>query len=319
MIFEKKIVEIYKQTAFCRCDNDGLAYYFTEVDFEGLNKVPYQFKSTLGHTLQGFFYYYDNYKDNKLIIFDHGFGPGHTAYMKEIEKLCKEGYKVFAYDHTGCMLSEGVNINGMAQSLHDLDDCVNEIKNNPEFSNLELYVMGHSWGGFSTLNIASLHKEVKKIVVLAGFVSVKDLIDSNFTGLLKGYRKAILEVETKANPNYVNFDGVETLKNSDVLALLIYSDNDHLCKRPHVDKLIKNLSECENVKILLEHNKWHNPNYTIEAVNYLNEYVNKKNKILKNKELTEIEKTKFVESFDFNKMTEQDEVIWHMIFEHLER
>lgn len=316
MIFEKKIVEIYKQTAFCRCDNDGLAYYFTEKDFEGLKKEPYEFQSSMGHRLQGFFYYYDNFKNDKLVIFDHGFGPGHTAYMKEIEKLCKEGYKVFAYDHTGCMLSGGVNINGMAQSLHDLDDAIDEIKNNPLYSGLDLYVMGHSWGGFSTLNIASIHKEIKKIVVLSGFVSVKDLILTNFKGLLKGYRKAINEVEFNANPKYYNYDGVESLKNSNVEALLIYSDNDHLCNKSHYDKLYNNLLNSENIKFILEHNKGHNPNYTVKAVNSLNDYLKKKNKALKDKN---INKEQFVESFDFNQMTEQDELVWNVIFDHLER
>lgn len=318
MIFEKQILAAYKQTAFSRCDKDGLAYYFTEKDFENLNKEEYAFNSSLNHRLQGFLYYYDNYRTDALVIFDHGFGPGHTAYMKEIEKLCKHGYRVFAYDHTGCALSGGENINGMAQSLHDLDDCLNTLKKDPRFNNINLYVMGHSWGGFSTLNISSIHQEVKKIVVLSGFVSVKDLIDTNFGGLLRGYRKAVYELEKKANPNYYHYDAVESLKNSKTKALLIYSDNDHLCKRPHFLKLAENLIPEPNVVVQLHHNKGHNPNYTETAASYLNEYVANKTKLLKNKNLTQEEKEAFVKSYDFDKMTEQDEKVWGMIFNHLD-
>lgn len=317
MLFEKNIIKIYKQIAFSRCEYDGLAFHFDVSCFENLKQEEYLFKSSLGHELCGYLYYYDNPKENKLVIFDHGYGPGHLAYMKEIECLCKNGYLVLAYDHTGCVKSSGDNINGMAQSLHDLDDCIKSIKNNNKFTHYDLYVIGHSWGGFSTLNITALHPDIKKIVVLAGFVSVRDLINSNFSGILKCYRQAIYDIEKAANPNYINYDGVQTLKNTNSKVLLIYSANDPLCKKAyHYDKLFNELKDNENIAFILEENKGHNPNYTLNAVKYLNLFLKKKAKILKNKKLTQKEKEEFVNSFDFNKMTEQDENIWRLIFNH---
>ena len=44
MIFEKFVVNTFKKMMYTRCDNFGLAYYFSDKDFSGLNKTSYQFK-----------------------------------------------------------------------------------------------------------------------------------------------------------------------------------------------------------------------------------------------------------------------------------
>ena len=52
----------------------------------------------------------------------------------------------------------------------------------------------------------------------------------------------------------------------------------------------------------------------------LNEYVKEKTMLLKKKKLsTDEEKKAFLEKYDFNKMTEQDEDVWNKIFEHLSK
>ena len=319
MIFEKQIINIYKNMVCKRCDDDHATFYFTSEDFEGLNKEEITFKSSLGHNLCGYLYSYENYIPNRLIIFEHGYGGGHLSYMKEIEKLCKAGYLVLSYDHTGCMTSGSDGSNGMAQSLHDLDDCVKYLKSNERFKNLDISVIGHSWGGFSTLNISKIHKDISHVVVMSGFVSVELLIESFFSGLLKGYRKAVLEFERKCNPEYANFHSVDSLLESNAKALLIYSDNDKICsKEKHFDLLKEKLQNKENIHFRLEHNKEHNPNYTKDAVKYLNEYVSLKQKLFKKKKLqTTEEKEKFISSFDWNKMTEQDEKVWDEILSFL--
>lgn len=321
MIFEKQILNIYRGMAYTRCDDNGIAFYFSTKDFAGLNNETYQFKSSKGHTLQGYIYYYDGYIEDRLIIFEHGFGGGHLSYMREIEMLCKEGYRVFAYDHTGCMTSGGETPNGMAQSLCDLNDCISTLKADLRFSNLDISVMGHSWGGFSTLNITALHPSISHIVVFSGFVSVEMLVNAYFAGPLKFYRKAIMSLERESNPEFIKFNAIETLKNSKAKALLIYSDNDMLCsKKVHYDALENGLSDCKNVKLMLEKGKGHNPNYTADAVAYLGEYVSAKNKLTKQKKLvTDEQKKEFVNSFDWDKMTKQDERVWSAIFEHLKK
>ena len=118
----------YRKNLFIRNDNPNGIFYFTPADFDGLQAHPYTFPSSMGHELKGYFYHYENPIPNRLVVFDHGMGNGHRAYMREIERLAKAGFLVFSYDHTGCMESGGESTNGFAQSLKDLDDCFKALK-----------------------------------------------------------------------------------------------------------------------------------------------------------------------------------------------
>ena len=318
MIFEKQVVNIYKGMMHTRCDDTQTVFYYSAKDFAGLDCEAYAFRSSLGHTLQGYLYSYKNPIEGRLIVFDHGFGGGHLAYMKEIEKLCAHGYCVFAYDHTGCMESGGDSPRGLAQSLCDLNDCITTLKADKRFEGLDISVMGHSWGGFSTLNIASLHPEVSHIVAMCGFVSVEEMIKTFFAGLLTPYRRAVLALERESNPVFSKFHAVDSLKNANTKALLIYSENDQLCRRTHYDILKEGLADNKNVKFLFVSGKGHNPNYTTDAVRLLGEFSKARTKFAKKKNATQEEKANFVASFDWEKITAQDEAVWTDIFAHLD-
>lgn len=318
MLFEKQIVGAYKGNMYARCDDTETVFYFSAKDFPGLKAEPHSFKSSMGHELKGYFYEYGNAKQDRLIVFDHGFGGGHQAYMKEIELICKNGYRVFSYDHTGCMQSGGENPNGLAQSLCDLNDCISMLKAEGYADGRKISVIGHSWGGFSTLNISALHPDISHIVAIAGFVSVSDMVSTFFDGIMKGYRAPVMALERQSNPTFVKYNAVESLKASKTKALLIYSENDHLCKRNHYDILKAGLDSCDNVSFLFVENKGHNPNYTEDAVKYLNEFVSARTKLLRKKSLTDKEKADFVSSFDWERMTEQDKAVWDKILAHLE-
>ena len=164
-----------------------------------------------------------------------------TSYMREIECLAKAGYLVFAYDHTGCMASGGKHIGGFAQSLHDLDDCMKALKAEKALEGYTFSVIGHSWGGFSTMNIAALHPEITHVVSMSGFVSVELILKQMFKGILGGYVKALLAAEREINPGYADFSALESLKNTGAKVLLVYSADDrtvskaarnHSCSQP---------------------------------------------------------------------------------------
>lgn len=320
MIFEKKIVGIYNEQFLTRCDDKGLAHYFSHADFPGLRQQPFDFKSSLGHDMKGWFYCYDEIIPGRLVVFDHGFGGGHRSYMKEIEMLARHGYLVYTYDHTGCMLSGGDSPRGLSQSLRDLNDCLNALQATPGFRDLKISVMGHSWGGFACMNIAALHPEVSHIVALSGFVSVEEMIAQFFSGILKGYRKPVLKIEQENNPDFVKYNAARTLADTAAKVLLIYSSNDKLVIREiHHGILSRALEGKADTRILLEENKGHNPNYTADAVAYLAEYTADMTRRLKDKKLgTEAEKKAFREKWDWNRMTQQDEKVWAEIFRTLD-
>ena len=253
MIFEKQIQNMYRSKLFGRCDDKGTAFYFSGEDFPGLRSQSYAFSSQAGHKLQGYFYSYPQPAADRLIVFEHGMGGGHRSYMREIERLAKAGYLVFSYDHTGCMESGGEGTNGFAQSLKDLDDCLRALKKEPSLSGRTISVVGHSWGAFSTMNIAALHPDVTHVVAMCGFVSVKDMIEQNFSGILKGYRKGLYALERRTNPDYVKYHAANTLANTNAQVLLIYSADDQLVRKEcHYDVLRRALSGKKNVQFLLD-------------------------------------------------------------------
>ena len=319
MIFEKKVIDAYRAQLYGRCDDTGRVYYFSADDFEGLSYEPFSFKSNEGALLKGYFYSYQGYDSSRLVVFDHGYGGGHRAYMKEIEILCRQGFRVFSYDHTGCMESSGDSTRGFAQSLSDLDACICALKASAEAKDTTISVVGHSWGAFSTLNISAIHPDITHIVAMSGFLSVERMVNQNFSGLLKPYRRCILALEKETNPDYVNYDAIETLKASNVKALLIYSDDDKLVKAGHhFEPLKKEFCDSHNIHLMLVSGKGHNPNYTVDAVKYKDAFFDRLQALNKKGLLeTREQKRLFVAFYDWNKMTEQDNSVWNKIISHL--
>ena len=150
------------------------------------------------------------------------------------------------------------------------------------------------------------------------FVSPKEIVGTFFSGILKGYRKAVLALEKESNPKFFEFNAVDSLAGSDVKALLIYSEDDTLCRKVHYDIMKEGLAGKENVRLMLVQGKGHNPNYTAQAVKLLGEFSAARAKLAKKKNATKEEKAAFVASFDWSAMTAQDESVWKEIFEHLD-
>ena len=320
MIFDKPIEKIYRSQLFARQDNPNGIFYFSPEDFPGLQAHPYEFPAHGGHTLRGFFYHYDAPVPGRLIVFDHGMGNGHRAYLREIEQLAKAGYLVFSYDHTGCMTSGGESTNGFAQSLSDLDACIKALKKEVSLNERTISVVGHSWGGFSTMNIASIHPDITHVVSMSGFVSVERILKQFFTGPLSIYTKSILALEQRVNPRFSRYNGLESLRKTSAKVLLIYSEDDRTVKKElHYDPLYARFSGSDHIHFLLLQGKDHNPTYTEDAVKYKNAFFEDFTKAMKKKKLETPEaQREFMARYDFRRMTEQDPEVWEAIVAHLE-
>jgi len=320
MIFGKTIKQLYKNNLFVRQDDKGTAFYFDYTDFEGLRRTPFDFYGEDGHRLEGFFYSYGEPSKKRIIIFEHGMGIGHRAYMREIETIAKRGYTVYSYDHTGTRNSEGEGTRGFAQSLNDLNCCLNALKAHEELTGCTYSVIGHSWGGFSTLNISKFHPDITHRVAMSGFISPKQMLNQLFRGILSLYKKDLFSLELETNPDYANEDARENLKNATDKVLIIHSEDDAVCSiKYHFDIMEKELAGKDNLKFLRIRGKGHNPSYTESAVKYKDSYFADVTKRLKAGNLTtEEEKAAYVKSFDWYKMTEQDENFWQTVFDFLE-
>ena len=313
------IEKLYRSNLYIRNDNPNGIFYFSAADFPGLQAHEFDFKSQMGHDLKGYFYHYPDPIPGRLVVFDHGMGNGHLAYMREIEMLAKAGFLVYSYDHTGCMASGGENTNGFAQSLRDLDDCIGALKKVPALQERTISVMGHSWGGFSTMNIAALHPEITHVVSMSGFVSVRRMLEQTFSGVLRIAQKGLMELERSSNPDYVDFDAVQSLRKTGAKVLLIASADDKVVQKAyHFDTLQRALSDRENIRFLVTERKGHNPSYTCDAVAYKDAFFAQFQKLVKKKKLeTSAQQQAFMSSFDWWRMTEQDEAVWNPILSHL--
>ena len=309
----------YRSNLFIRNDNPNGIFYFSAADFPGLQAKNYDFQSQDGYALKGWFYYYNNPIPSRLVVFDHGMGNGHRAYLREIERLAKAGFLVYSYDHTGCMASDGESTNGFAQSLKDLDACIAAIKQEPALQDRTISVMGHSWGGFSTMNIPALHPEITHVVSMSGFISVKRMLEQIMPGMLKGMREKLYELERSSNPDYVEYDALQTLSNTTANVLLIASSDDKVVqKNHHFDVLQRELGHRKNIRFYLTENKGHNPSYTCDAVHYKDDFFAQFQKLVKKKKLeTKLQQEAFMSGFDWVRMTQQDENVWNQIITHL--
>ncbi len=322
MIFEKKIESIYRARLFARHDDTGRVKYFSPEEFEGLAWEPYTFVTKVGHTLAGAFYTCPETlrqgMQARLVVFAHGLGGGHTSYMQEIVLLARRGYRVFAYDNTGCMASDGEGSRGLGASLSDLDDCLAALKADPAVDTSDITVVGHSWGGYAAMNITAYHPDVKRIVGFAGFVSVETMVRQSFPSLLGVYRGGIMKLERDTNGDYAEQNATETLAATDAKVLLFHSrDDGTVSYKKNFGVMQARLGERENITFVTCDKKGHNPNYTTDAVAYKEELYAALKKLPA--VMTEDECEAFRTSFNWERMTAQDRDVWEKIYTHIEQ
>lgn len=311
---------IYKKAFINRYDDDKIIFYYSYKDFPGLQAQPVEFKTPQGYLIKGNIYFYENHDKDDLVIFCHGLGGGHRSYMREIELICSRGYEVLAYDNVGCWESEGENIRGLSEAVNDLVCCMDFLAGSYNLKDRKLHIIGHSWGGYAAGNILNYRrKNIKSVTVISGFASVNTIIFGGYGGKMKIFKNAILRFERKANPNYADSCSVDAFKDTKAKVLLIHSKDDPVCAiacgmdyvRPRVDN--------PNVTYLEVEGKFHNPNYTADAVAYMQQSFGEYQALLKQKKLrTYEEKKAFMNLRDFRRMTNQDPEVWSAIFKNME-
>ena len=319
-MFFKFINKLYRNNVYKRHGYSDSVYYFSAADFDGLREEKYPIKSSLGHTLAGRFYSYGTAAYDRIIIFEHGMGAGHRSYMKEIELLCRRGYTVFAYDHTGCAESGGDETGGFLGSLIDLNDVLSALKSDGRFASAVFSVVGHSWGGFSALNISAFHKDITHIVAISGFISIERIIEQYIGKIPFGASRRIYAEECLKNPRFATVSAERSLNGCATKALIIHSRDDKtVSAEDNFDYLKQTLSDRENTYFIELNDRDHNPNYTTRALEYKAKFfAEQKREAKRLKRATPEEKKAFVGRYDFNVMTEQDGELWDKIFDFLE-
>ena len=125
--------------------------------------------------LKGYIYGAEN-KD-KLLVFAHGIGSGHEAYVGTLSWFVDQGWCVFAYDAAGSGDSPGDSTKGLVQSALDLDSALTFAETDARLKDMPKAVMGHSWGGYAAAAVLNFDHDVKASVSISGYAYPLEMLD----------------------------------------------------------------------------------------------------------------------------------------------
>ena len=303
-------VSIYKKNFLQRFDKDEAIPYLSSEDYPSLKKQTFSFITTKGDEVKYFIYNYDQYDSQKVVFFCPGIGPGHIAYMREIEYICSHGYQVYTLDYVGCGESSGNNLPSINEPTRDLLELLNLLK-----LDQEIILIGHSLGGYTALNVINKIDCIKTAVVISGFLSVKYEIK----GLMKLDLLVdnIVKFEQKNDPEYAFINNIEYLKKTKDNLLFIHSEDDPMVAYSTSMKIVKEINN-PNVVCVSMKDKKHNPNYTKESVDLMNKTINSYLDLKGRGKLKTLEERRnHFNNITAWMMTNQDEKIWQTIFDFI--
>ena len=297
---------LYKKQFVCRYDKEVGFPYYSYSDFKGLNQEGYTFINSKGIEIHYFYFYYDNFKDDKIVLFLHGLAPGHAAYFAEIDALARRGFKVLTLDYSGCGDSKGKILGSINQPTRDVNELLDLLK-----IEKPIVVVGHSLGGYTSLNIINLRKEIKKAAILSGFLSAESIIGPIIKN--KFFSSRILKYEKKVYPEYYDLKNIDYLKTTDDDLFFIQSEDDSMIPYSVSLKVVEEIDN-KNIRTLKVQNRKHNPNYSDTAINYMNEVFDGYYSLLRQKKLkTDAEKINYFKDVSLSKLVEQDEEMFDQI------
>lgn len=179
-------------------------------------------------TLNG--YLYENDLTDKLLVFTHGIHSSAADYLNVVKYFYDTGYSVFAYDGKG-VNNENDNALGMfPEGIISLEGALDYLNSIDFLTNRKVYLMGHSWGGYSSL--AVLHKTKYKI---AGVASIS------------GFNSGEQEVINYARP-YMSII-------ADILSPFVFAYQRSVYPKYSYLNAIDGVNKYKDVKVFLAHGK----------------------------------------------------------------
>lgn len=305
------VIDQYKKGMLHRFDFEEFMPPFSAADFPGLRASPAEFKNRAGDEVRYFTYSYEGCRHDKLILFCHGLGPGHSYYLSEIEALCRAGYRVLTLDFSGCGSSGGKKLASVNAPTKDALELLELIK--PEE---ELVPVGHSLGGYTALNLAHLLPSVTRAVIISGFISISD----EMMGFLKLRLLAdrIKRFEEKLDPQLGALDNLSYLKTTNDKLLWIHSMDDPVVNYRYNAGKLKKLG-CPSVRVIAVEKKKHTPQYSAEAIKTMDDWMGRFYRMIKEGKLASTEERKaYFDDKPVKDMTAQDPCVWEEILWFIE-
>ena len=181
-------------------------------------------------TLSGYLYGAQNTKG--LIVFAHGIGLGHESYLQELLWMVDHGWRVFAYDATGCGESEGSGTRGLVQSALDLDAALTYVESKEEFAGLPICLMGHSWGGYAVAAGLYFEHKIVASASISGYALPLEMM-MRFAKATMGKWTALLRPFVSFHNlllfgKYAKLTAIDGINRTDTPIMLIHGTGDEL-------------------------------------------------------------------------------------------
>ncbi len=294
-----------------RRDPDPSLKYFS-ADRYGLSARPVEI--TRGkNVLRGFVYCGEKADRRKLIIFCHGMGPGHSAYMTEIAYFCKLGYKVLAIDSTGCNISDGKSIVGMYEGIRTAVKAIDFASADETLRDMPVCLIGHSWGAYSVLG-ASAERRVDRVVAISAFNSPSRIVQYDAAAVVSRPFAAVLRpfwwiVNLFKFGRRGNAKAAKCAETNGAKTLLIQGDNDKIVP---VELSAYAAAVGGNITKLLSAGKAHNPYASAKADSLMAELIATTIKVTKTEKDRE-----FFRTFDYEAATQEDGDVMRAIAEFI--
>ena len=300
------IINRYQRNFLVKYSFDPAVPYYKKEDFKGLKGTEDSFINKNFQEIRYFSYFYEPITHKKIILFLPGIGPGHKAYLREINEYAKAGYKVITLDYEGCGYSKGIRLPSIYQPTRDVLELLNIIG----FKN-EIVVVGHSLGAFTALNIVNKVTKIKKAVIISGFLNPK-------LGMMKFVKSSFIasrisNYEYSVNPDFKELDNLSYLKHTTDDIMFVHSIDDKSCGYKYIIPKISKFNN-SHLSFYIEEHKRHNPTYTVEAVKYKDKIVNKYFDLVRKNIFKSIEEKKeYFKDVSLEKLTTPDEFVFDKI------
>jgi uncharacterized protein len=214
---------------FDRPDETIHAFLRYEDIEENYPRSLHQFESN-DHALQGYLYPKD--EPHGLIVIAHGLGGGADSYLAYTKWFMDHGWAVFSYDATGSFDSEGQSTKGFPQSLIDIEAALNYIQVIEEIKDLDVFLFGHSWGGYAVANALHFFEDIKAVVSVAAPSNANEMIfeqTKKMMGIFAYTQKPFLNLyQQLLFSNYATYDAVDAINNHDAHVMIIHGKNDEV-------------------------------------------------------------------------------------------
>ncbi len=253
--------------------HDGTPYLrYPSPTSHGVKEEKFSFLSGK-YRLYGSKVFLDKRNVKGLVVFCHGATAGRDAYGHMIADIAKHGYLVYAFDYTGCMQSGGLDCNGMAQPLIDLEYFFDFLDRQEDAKGLRRMAIGHSWGGYISLACLKEKYNVERVINMSGFSSVIDMAvfstkdNALSRGMVKGYLR-------RKYGKIGIYDGLEAMRNTNKEVLVIFGENDRTVDVDYFfHRYQKEVSSNPHIHFLEVKDRGHQPYWSAKAQRYYNEVV----------------------------------------------